>query len=102
MNRLEMIDKLKKVAPAIMSVNVSDDMGFEFSAIVSEGVIYPYPGMLINYSGGQWPLDEWEYKDNEEYEGLLLDFLLDEEWAITAWEDVDDFEIEQLLEVSDD
>ena len=47
MSRNEIIKKLKNAAPALIGVSFSEDMGYEFSAIVPSGVIYPEPGMLL-------------------------------------------------------
>jgi len=79
-------------------VTATDDMGFEFSAIVPDGVIYAEPGMLLDYSAGQWPPDEWKVKTEEDFEVLLDEFLLDDTWQVNAWEDLSDEEIEQWLE----
>lgn len=93
-----MIHKLKQAAPIITQVTGTMDMGFEFSAVVPDGVIYAEPGMLLNYSGGQWPPSQWEETGEKEYEKLLTDFLLDEEWMVTSLEDLSDIELEQWLE----
>ena len=96
----EMIQRLKEIAPVVTQVTATDDMGFEFSAIVPTGVIYAEPGMLLDYSGGRWPPNEWENKTDEEFEVLLGNFLLDEhwDWQVNAWEDLRCEEIEQWLE----
>lgn len=98
MTREDMIHKLKQAAPIITQVTGTMDMGFEFSAVVPDGVIYAEPGMLLNYSGGQWPPSQWEETGEKEYEKLLTDFLLDEEWMVTSLEDLSDIELEQWLE----
>lgn len=98
MIREDMIHKLEQVAPIVTQVTGTMDMGFEFSAVVPNGVIYAEPGMLLNYSGGQWPPSQWESTEDEEYEKLLSVFLLDEEWTVTSWEDLSDEELEQWLE----
>jgi hypothetical protein len=59
MNREEMIILLKNAAPALISVSFSEDMGYEFNAIVPDGVIYAEPGMLLNCSYDKWTLDDW-------------------------------------------
>lgn len=71
MIREDMIHKLEQVAPIVTQVTGTMDMGFEFSAVVPDGVIYAEPGMLLNYSGGQWPPSQWESTEDEEYEKLL-------------------------------
>lgn len=100
MSRDDIINKLKKLAPLITEVTATSDMGYEFSAVVPEGIIYPEPGMLLNYSGGQWPPDQWTDKTNEECEVLLRDFILDVEWTVTAWEDLSEEELWKWLEVA--
>ncbi|HBD08342.1 MAG TPA: hypothetical protein DCZ69_08780 [Syntrophobacteraceae bacterium] len=98
MTREDMIQKLKQIAPIVTQVTATYDMGFEFSVVVPNGVIYAEPGMLLDYSGGEWPPNEWEDKTDEEFEVLLRDFLLDETWQVTAGEDLSNEEIEQWLE----
>ena len=60
-----MIDGLKTKAPFILSVTATYDMGFEFSAVVPGGIIFSLPGMLLDYSGGRWPLLEWKEKEKK-------------------------------------
>ncbi|MFO1375025.1 MAG: hypothetical protein U1E99_10670 [Agitococcus sp.] len=98
MTRKEMISKLEQAAPIVTQITGTMDMGFEFSAVVPNGVIYAEPGMLLSYSGGQWPPFQCEDTEGKEYEKLLREFLLDEEWMVTKWEDLSDEELEQLLE----
>jgi hypothetical protein len=98
MTREDMIHRLKQVAPIITQVTGTTDMGFEFSAVVPSGVIYAEPGMLLSYSGGEWPRFQWEGKTDEGYEKLLTEFLLDEGWIVKAWEELTDEELEQCLE----
>lgn len=97
MKREDMIQNLKKASPVVTQVIFSDDMGYEFSAVVPDGVIYPIPGMLLDYSGGEWPPYLWENKTEEEYAELLRSFLLDETWEVTTWEDLSDEEIEEFF-----
>lgn len=98
MTREDMIHKLEQAAPIITQVTGTMDMGFEFSAVVPDGVIYAEPGMLLNYSGGQWPPSEWEETGEKEYKKLLTDFLLDEEWMVKSWGDLSDKELGQWFE----
>ncbi len=95
MKREDMIQNLKQVAPVVTQVTFTYDMGYEFSAVVPNGVIYPIPGMLINYSGGEWPPNLWENKTEKECEKLLRKFLLNKTWKVIAWEDLSDEEIEE-------
>ncbi|HCX01860.1 MAG TPA: hypothetical protein DHO02_05605 [Syntrophaceae bacterium] len=99
MKREDMIDRLKKVAPIVTDVTGTADMGYEFSAIVPDGVIEAMPGMLLDYSGGEWPPNSWgEDKTDEELQTLLKDFLLDETWEVIAWDELTDEQIEYWLE----
>ena len=96
--REDMIQSLKEISPVITQVTFSDDMGFEFSAVVDGGLIYAEPGMLLHFSGGQWPPSLWGDKTDEEYNDLFYRFLLDETWEVTQWEDLSDKEIKQWYE----
>ena len=75
--------------------------GSGFCAIVPNGIIFPEVGMLLNYSGGSWPPDEWEDKTEKEYELLLNEFLLDEEWTVRKWNSWTKDELEQFLEMAE-
>ena len=96
--RDDMIRKLCHVAPIITQVTGTTDMGFEFSAVVAKGVIYAQPGMLLDYSGGEFPPFGWEDKTDEEFESLLAEFLLDGSWEVKVWEHLSDGEIEHWFE----
>lgn len=76
------------------------DMGYEFSAIVPGGVIWAEPGMLIGYSGGRWPPDNWKRKPKVEREALLREFLLDACWNVTPWDSLGDDQISELYEAA--
>ena len=93
----ETINKLKSLAPVITNVTATSDMGYEFSAVVPNGVIYAETGMLLNYSGGVWPLKQCEGKTDNQCEKQLSDFLLDFSWMVTPWENVSNEELEQWL-----
>ncbi len=96
--RENMIQNLKRIAPIITDVMGTEDMGYEFSAVVPEGVIYAEPGMLLGYSNGEWPPNTWENKTDADFEVLLKDFLLHETWRVSFWENLSDEEIEQWFE----
>ena len=98
MTRREIIQKLEKSAPYITRVTGTMDMGFEFSAVVPGGVINAEPGMLLDYSGGEWPLLQWEGKSDSEQYMLLKNFLINEHWTVTTWAELSDEELEQWLE----
>ena len=99
MNLVEKLAILKSSGPLVIGVTSTYDMGYEFSAVVPHGVIYPVPGMLIDYSGGEWPPHTWEYKDKEELNDLLAEFLLDSSWSVTPWNDLSDDEIHHWFEM---
>jgi hypothetical protein len=99
MNRKDIIEKLKSHAPIITAVTATQDMGYEFSAIVPSGVIYGEPGMLLTYSEGKWPPVRWMSKTEKEYDELEQKFLLDDIWEVTPWEELSDGEIKQWLDV---
>ena len=101
MKKNELIEKLKNKSPLIIEMTLSQDMGYEFCAIVPNGIIFPEVGMLLNYSGGSWPPDEWEDKTEKEYELLLNEFLLDEEWTVRKWNSWTKDELEQFLEMAE-
>jgi hypothetical protein len=98
MIRDKIIKSLQSIAPVVTQVTGTSDMGFEFSAIVPNGVIYAEPGMLLNLSGGEWPPDEWQDKSDEEFQMLLRHFLLEETWRVHAWDTLSDEDLEQWLE----
>lgn len=98
MGREEIIKNLEKASPVVTQVTFTNDMGYEFSAVVPSGVIYPIPGMLLGYSGGEWPPNLWDCKTEEEYIKSLRSFLLDQTWLVTPWDDLRDDEIEEWLE----
>ncbi len=101
MNREEMIILLKNAAPALISVSFSEDMGYEFNAIVPDGVIYAEPGMLLNGSDDKWNLDDWHEIRLIENKQKLDSFLLDSNWRVTIWKDLSLDELEQWLESLD-
>lgn len=96
-NRKDKIAKLKSVAPTLVAVTKTEDMGFEFAAVVPDGVIYPEPGMLIDYSNGAWPPDEWDQGNDEQIKILMREFLLNPRWAVTAWAEISGAELDQWL-----
>ena len=95
-DRKSIINRLKIISPKLLQVTSSDDMGYEFHAMVPSGVIFSQPGMLLSYSGGSWPPDSWNSKSESELNQLLKEFLLDEIWKVTPWHDLTDDELIEL------
>ena len=99
MTRDDCISELKASAPMVTEITETYDMGFEFSAVVPNGFIYSEPGMLLAFSDGYWPPNDWQGKTDEEVQILLKDFLLDETWPIIAWENLGYEEVAHWLKV---
>ncbi len=97
--RQSIITCLSAISPQLMSVTLTEDMGYEFGAIVPSGIIFPEPGMLLNYSNGSWPPDSWAAESEQEIANRLEKFLLEEEWSITAWDDLSDEELEEYADL---
>ena len=87
MNRTELVRHLLQAAPKIFGVAFSEDMGYEFTALHSDGIVFAKPGMLVDISGGQLPPDE-----------DLFDFMDQERFEITPWDEVDDETLIEFLE----
>lgn len=98
-DRESIINRLNSMSPQLISVTLTEDMGYEFSAIVPSGVIYSEPGMLLNYSNGSWPPDSWALGAELEMVKRLEEFLLEDEWSVTAWEDLSDEELEEYADL---
>lgn len=62
--RLPTVAALVARAPEVFDVVFSEDMGFECSILTDRGVIFGNPGMLLDFSGGEWPFHE-EMNRNE-------------------------------------
>mgnify|MGYP003974859641 FL=1 len=71
----ELVKDLQSQAPKIFDLAWTMDMGYEFSAILQEGVIFAEPGMLLDYSEGQIPFDEWFKEPNEVFKEKFTDFI---------------------------
>ena len=96
--REKLIKKLKDISPMITQVTETLDMGFEFSAITTQGVIYAEPGMLLSFSKGHWPFNGKEAKEMND--ASVQEFLLDETWNVIPWEDLSDEELQEWLEAA--
>jgi len=97
MKRNEIIIALENASPVITSYSFSDDMGYEFSAIVPGGVIYPQPGMLLTYSDGRWPPDNWKRISSIKYKQRIDQFLMEDNWSVTPWNKLSLRELKQWL-----
>ena len=95
MNRQSCIDLLVERAPVVLEVTISFDMGYEFSALPSKGIISGEPGMLLDYSGGEWPLEE---VSAESYQRKLMNMLEHFTSYVTAWDDIPDVELEEIID----
>ena len=87
MDRKDLITKLSEAAPKIVGKGFSDDMGYEFTALHSDGVVFAEPGMLTDVSGGRLPPDD-----------DLIKFVDEEYFEITPWDEVDDEDLEYFVE----
>lgn len=90
-----LIQKLRDISPVITQVTETSDMGIEFLGIVSNGIIYPEPGMMINYSDGHWPFDRNDQKFDP---ASVQKFLSNDCWNVIPWEDLTDEEIKEYSE----
>ena len=100
MSRDEIILKIRELAPVVTQVTETSDMGYEFSAVVPDGVIYAEVGMLLEYSGGDWPPFKWANKTDKEFSRLMRNFLLKPTWRVTSWSELTDEEISGWLETA--
>lgn len=98
MNREEIIILLKSAAPTLINISFSEDMGYEFNAIVPDGVIYAEPGMLLSSSYDKLTLDDWYEIKLIENKQKLDAFLLNSNWRVSIWKDLSQDELEQWLE----
>lgn len=77
MDKENIIRKIKEYVPLIYDVVMTEDMGYEFSAISADGIVYPNIGMLLSTkTKGQMP-DWWgsnEHIENE-YKKKTEEFL---------------------------
>lgn len=69
-DREDIIGTLKSNAPMIFGVTMTMDMGYEFSAIVEEGVIYPEVGMVL-YTEEKGELPPWLEDDKLSKDELI-------------------------------
>jgi hypothetical protein len=92
-----MISILKAEAPKILTIVYTEDLGFEFTAILNSGVIFAMPGMLLSDYGGNLPILEWEQKSEQENTKELQKFLENGCWEVIPWNEIQTSEIEELF-----
>ena len=96
-DRKSIIETLKFNAPMIFDITMTMDMGYEFSAITEDGVIYPTVGMLL-YTEEKGDIPDW-WDDNELDEDQLRKkkngFL--KQLDIIPWEEVSTEDLETIL-----
>lgn len=98
MTEKDIIQELKQIAPKIIQITLSYDMGYEFSAIVPDGVIFAYPGMLLDFSEGKWPPDEWKQLSDEEFTSSMDKLLLGQNFNVTPWEEISSEELQEIFD----
>lgn len=95
--RKSIIETLKSNAPIIYDITMTIDMGYEFSAITENGVVYPTVGMLL-YTEGKGHIPNW-WDDDELNEDQLRKkkntFL--QQLDIIPWEEVSTKDLETIL-----
>ena len=52
--------------------------------------------MLLNFSNGNFPPLDWTDKTGDAYIKLLTDFLEDQDWEVTVWNELS---IQELLDI---
>ena len=97
-NKAEIIKKIKSFAPLIYDVTLTEDMGYEFSAISLAGAIFSEVVMLLHtetrgHMPNWWNSDEYNKK---EYNKKTEDFL--ENLHVIPYDDLSVEELEDLLE----
>ena len=94
MDRQQCIKFLQEASPVIYNITYSDDMGYEFTGLTVDGVIFPEPGMLVSTSsGGALPphLFEDDVSDDE-----IMKFL--NECDVTPYEDLSKNILNEVIE----
>ena len=86
------IDKLRAYSPKIFDIILSE-LGYEFSAVCRDGIIYSTPGMLLNLSSGD--LTEQMLNNPEK---LINDIIESGGAEPIPFDDLDEYEIKEILE----
>ena len=96
-NRKEIVEVLQSNAPMIFGITMTMDMGYEFSAIVEGGVIYPEVGMLLyTKEKGHIP-DWWDDNDIGDHELQERKNIFLEQFDVVPWKDISTEDLEEIL-----
>lgn len=96
-NRESIIETLKSKAPMIYGITMTMDMGYEFSAIAEEGVIYPEVGMLLyTEEKGHIP-DWWDDNDIGDHELQERKNIFLEQFDVVPWKNISTEDLEEIL-----
>lgn len=88
------IEKLRGHAPKIFNLTFSDDMGYEFSAVCQDGIIYATPGMLLNLDS-----DDLTEEMLNNPEKLINDIIETGGAEPIPFDDIEEHEIRELLDI---
>jgi hypothetical protein len=95
MNKKDKIRALKTIEPTVLNVTLSE-MGYEFEAATPEGFIYSTPEMLLNSHQRQLPP---EFTDEDQSNESIKALLLQDEWDVVDWKDVDSITIDDVYKL---
>ena len=96
-NRKEIVEALQSNAPMIFGITMTMDMGYEFSAIVEGGVIYPEVGMLLYTEGKGHIPDWWDDNDIGDHELQKRKNIFLEQFDVVLWKDISTADLEEIL-----
>ena len=88
-NRESIIETLKSNAPIIYGITMTMDMGYEFSAIAEEGLIYPELGRHIP--------DWWDDDEIDERELTTRKNSFLQQFDIVPWRELSTEDLEDIL-----
>ena len=81
----------------IYGITMTMDMGYEFSAIAEEGVIYPEVGMLLyTEEKGHIP-DWWDDNDIGDHELQERKNIFLEQFDVVPWKNISTEDLEEIL-----